>query len=259
MCLGVISKERYVMKKSFMVTAMALCVITAAHADLLLEEDFTYSDGNVTNVAVPPWAVNSGSGGRFTISSGQLVKSSSSGETIGRTFTGTTTGSDYYFSFSLNFSSLAGSGLNRFFGGLENGTAARLVIGATSDGATSGGYFLGLGGNFTALNGVGTTELSLDTVYNVVGYYSNDDGSSKLWINPTAETDPTYYTTTASSTAGTDAFFFRASSTGGNAAFDNLLVGESFADVTAIPEPATLGFMGIGLLAVFFARRRFKA
>jgi hypothetical protein len=102
----------------------------------------------------------------------------------------------------------------------------------------------------------------LGTTYKVVIKLDSNvgaNGSGTLWLNPTQETDPSVTATDKSYIDPWQDFALRQASTSQGAGVetvDNLLVGTTFADVVAVPEPSTVVLVGAGLIGMLFLRRR---
>ena len=92
------------------------------------------------------------------------------------------------------------------------------------------------------------------------------DSSFHLWVDPGSlgGGDPGLGTANASLTGldvadiGFGTLGMYAGATAGQASLDEFRFGETFADVTpsAIPEPATVGMLGLGALVVMLLRRK---
>jgi hypothetical protein len=113
-----------------------------------------------------------------------------------------------------------------------------------------------------------TTTRSINSTFFIVGSYtfnpSTSDDVSQLWINPTigSATAPSAdLSATGGSDLSTIASFVLcdriASEPSGT--FDELRIGASWADVTAVPEPSSMVLAGFGALTLvswYRARRR---
>jgi hypothetical protein len=75
-----------------------------------------------------------------------------------------------------------------------------------------------------------------------------------------ATPDATQTTTTTIASVDDIGFKAQSSASAGDFAIDNLLIGTTWSDVTpsAVPEPATYGFIGAGLIAVIYRRQLIK-
>lgn len=144
---------------------------------------------------------------------------------------------------------------------------ANTGIGVSGTGQTAGtGFFAVIGSNRSFISG--PTFLRGESNLVVMRIAKNDDSSTfnevDIWVNPgVTEANSPQATVTGQTGISTlslaglkqvgldvnDAFWF-----------DRLTIGTTFADVVApenpIPEPASLGFLGLGTLALLMRRRR---
>jgi hypothetical protein len=116
----------------------------------------------------------------------------------------------------------------------------------------------------TSSNTVGSGSfVALDTTYTIVAKASKSTPSGNydmvdIAVNPGA-TEPTTWTVSTTGDTGTSVLssivFFSGGSANAPFRFDNLAVGTSFADVTAVPEPATAGLVLCGAMLLGLRRR----
>ncbi len=165
----------------------------------------------------------------------------------------------FYFGFLLNKQNVTERTLNMAF--FDGGTE-RFAVGQFN---TSGGNLaMNVGGTLftgdTAFTSGTTFHLVVKIEFNVGGG-TNDRVS--LFVNP-GSTEPgvAYLSTQASNISGLNAIRPFAGGTSGSipaaiGSFDELRVGTSFADVSAIPEPASFAALaGLGVLGLAASRRR---
>jgi hypothetical protein len=161
-------------------------------------------------------------------------------------------GADDFIQFALNNdTNITNSGS---IGDLSNvGTTANF---AARIGVASGG---------TSVNS--STSLANATTFFLVGKISKTSGGNynrmQLFVNPTTLTEPGVVSATQNADSGTSAISFftmRISNleTTDQYRFDELRIGTTWGDVTAVPEPATYGMIlgSLVMAAVVWSRRR---
>jgi hypothetical protein len=192
-----------------------------------------------------------------------------------------------YYSFALKVPAI-GSNMGTgggFIAGLNNTGAASQTGSPTIIGArvlirsAAGGFNIGLSkasSSGTDFQWGGTTFTSSDTIF-IVGSYdfgtlaANNDDSVRMWINPSsldfgAGSAPS---ATLTATTGADAItsgslqsfllYARANTLfPDQLILDDLRIGTSWADVTptTIPEPTWIGLLGMGLLTLYYSRKK---
>jgi hypothetical protein len=197
------------------------------------------------------------------------------------------TSGSLYYSFALKvptIGSTMGTG-GGFFAGLNNSAAVTQGNSPTVIGdrvlirSAVGGFNLGLSkASSTAsdFQWAGTTFTTSDTIFIVgsydIGTLAATDDAARLWINPSSLDFGAGAAPAATLTATTGADF---QATGGslqsfllyarlNTLFpdqlilDDLRIGTSWADVTptTIPEPTSIGLLGLGLLTLYYSRKK---
>jgi hypothetical protein len=103
--------------------------------------------------------------------------------------------------------------------------------------------------------------LALNTSVFVVAAYSIDTGTASLWINPDpstlgAGTAPTATETATGGTLVSIGSIIMRQSPAPQQQLAGLLVGTTWADVTSVPEPASISLIGLGAVAGLARRRR---
>lgn len=191
-----------------------------------------------------------------------------------------------YYSLLLNVSNIAGitsTTTGSFFAGFSvndtlspgvtsiSTSAGVLLIHQDADNANA--YNLGVGVTETNPDRIfDTTELVQGTTYFVVVGYDfgvgSDDDIARLWIDPLPSTygaaPPAAQATSFGATDATAAdrltlasFYLRNNSVEpAQTLIDDLLVGNTWAEVTAVPEPGAIGLAGIGMLGLLPRWRR---
>lgn len=250
------------MKKPLLTLAL-LAAAAAAHAGVILSDDFNYPDGGiVTNSGT--WLPNSGAANTMLVSNSTLIVTTSRAEDILRPLSGepykTNSSAVLYSSYKMKVIGLpAGlgtyfshfSGTNSFAGSNgAGGYRGRVILSATkTDGSTPGigQCFIGIvnaGGNAT-----NSTLIDTNVTYTVVTRYVVATGASTLWLNPASESDP--------GVNGTDplpveappptygilditAYSFRQASGEGTILINDLKVGTAFNDVAGANMAPTI-------------------
>ncbi len=231
----------------------------AANATVLLNEPFTYPDGNLsvgagTNIADAFWHSHSGAGnGPVQVTSGKAVLVTANAEDVNRVITpGTGYGATtLYGSFKVNFSVLP-TGAGVYFAHFsQNSSTFRCKMFSTITNATSGKFRLGVANSANTPIYIGS-DLSLNQEYKLVFRLAGGTNAT-LWINPTSEasvvnradgTDATTLGTYASTN-----YSFRQSTGMGTMTLDDLLIGTQFSDVQTIGGPPSIS----GLVATSIA------
>jgi len=284
--------------KALLKLSVILTVFLArsVHAQTLLTDHFAYTTGDT--LGANGWTLIAASGGvstpvvaqnlsysGFAESSGNAVQLRPNGQDWYKTYTTQTYTSDstasLYYSFLMRVDNLGAlDSTGGYFAGLGNATgvslAATVAIRLSGD-----GFQLGIGkrdstaiGSYSfseATYAVGQTILVVGS-YNLVSGPVNNDFAS-LWIDPTGlgnPTPPVATLNTAFSGINDDVNSFSSytlkpqggvgsTQIPGSLIFDELRIGNSWADVAVVPEPSLsqlliLGTLGCG--AFLWVRRR---
>ena len=228
-----------IVKKVVFCIATFLLSATLSGAALLLNEPFTYSDGPLVTVSTNAWVHHSGSANEVTVTSGRVYLDGANTEDVNRPIPGqpyASTGSTnvFYTSFTARFSSLPASGGTYFAHFKDSASGFRARIWALTSGAASGKFRLGISSaTSSAASVTNLTDLSLTTNYTVVTRFvnSNSVATCQLWIDPTAESDPSVSFTEITSGMTVVSYALRESTGEGSLSLDNLRIGTTFADV----------------------------
>lgn len=257
----------------------AACLSLHSFSAELFQDSFDYAVGS--NLAGQGgWNLVSGTSG--TIEEGSLsspgVIASGNKLTWGnatmslRQPIGPITADSVYYSFQLRVDDLGTFSSIGTLAGLSSGDGTTFPS-KVNIRTTTGGFNLGTskGGGVTFGGWDDQLFTAGETIF-VVGRYSFNTGSgtddtTSLWLNPDistfgAGTPPApdlLFGEGGTDVAQVDRFFFRS---GGSASApikevaDELRIGTTWADVTAIPEPSTLTLGALGLIGLFLAARR---
>lgn len=237
------------MKKILLVLALVASAVNT-QAAVVFSESFSYGDGPVAIVGAPgsPWANNSGTAGSMQVFNNQLEVSISRSEDIIAPLNGGPYGTNVpttavYSSFTVNFISRptqTGAYFAHFVGTSAGSFRARVWASITNvaGGSNVGASFFRLGvGNSSgssATSGQLAMDLATNVTYTVVTRFEIATATSTIWINPTAETDPSATATDVvdpSTYVDIASYGFRQASGEGVARIDNFRVGTTFNDV----------------------------
>lgn len=239
--------------KKILYSALSILVLAGmtAQAQVLMYEPFTYPDGVTTTVSGGKWVRHSGGNNDSFVSSNRLQVFGTRTDDVNRGFTGNVTNTNSIFAaFTLNMSSLPVNSNGTYFAHFkDNGFNfhGRIFAVTGNDGfvpnfSVTPGYFrLGVAnanGDGTGAITAGPTavvpmDLALNTDYQVVVQYDPATGA-QLWVNPLNTNDVgsgMSVDTSAASTNGVSAYAFRQNTGQGQQTVDNLVVGDTFADV----------------------------
>eukprot|EP01108_Squamamoeba_japonica_P000867 TRINITY_DN1317_c0_g1_i7.p1 TRINITY_DN1317_c0_g1~~TRINITY_DN1317_c0_g1_i7.p1 ORF type:complete len:554 (-),score=190.37 TRINITY_DN1317_c0_g1_i7:95-1756(-) len=220
-----------------MLLVFSLCALIATGlAELLISEDFDYPDGPL--VGNGDWQSHSGADPNdLLVSSGAALinQNGTVAADVNLAFA-QQSGVIYYaadVSVSASASAISGSDFEFFIHFKNAGTIFRARVDVVSP-AMGGDFRFGLstsGGTAEAFTAV---DLEFGTVYRIVVKYDPVNDQAQLWVDPTAESDPSVSGLTGSGTTTMEAIALRQSSASSDEAVtvDNLAVGTTFASVT---------------------------
>ena len=215
-----------------LLACLCLFVITASStAAVLLTENFNYTNGPLITVSGGTWAHTSGATtGEVDVASGAVNLTSAEVEDVGASLTATTS-NVFYAGFAVKFSALPSSG-GEYFAHFD-GSAFRARVRSLIGGAASGKFRLGLSSTVAGINVTNTTDLSTNVTYTVIVRLTNTTGVASLWINPSAESDPSITTTETANSSTVNSFALRQTGGIGTLTLDNLTVATTFAEALA--------------------------
>jgi hypothetical protein len=232
-----------------------LPLMVTPSTNLLFYDPFSYADGSLLTNSGFLWANHSGTVGECQVTNGQLQVSAQLTEDV----TGLLIGGPYarsnstvlYAGFKARLLSLPKSAPG-YFAHFASGSTFRGRVFAGISNAASGFFRLFVAnGSDTATNL--PADLSLNTNYSIVTRYAIDTATTTLWLNPSAETDPSVTAADSQTAVSISSYNFREdSSVGATVLVDDLRVGLSFASVlpqtTVSPIPLTLQRYGTNVV-----------
>lgn len=232
-------------------------------------ESFTHPDGPLEG-QVPEiggtWTPHSGDGTNdIQVASGQaILNQPDSGEDIHSDFSSgpMEAGDVMYAAFDLTVPAIdpgaaITSGYFAHFKTSGNFFGARISIAPP----TASGYTLAISGDGNIGDADGEafwgSDLAFGTTYRIVSSYVFDTGETKMWVNPTLETDTSITATDVFAEDAFENYSFRQSGINSTQMIDNLCVASTFTEaVTCIPEPATMSLLSLAGLAFAGLMRR---
>jgi hypothetical protein len=123
------------------------------------------------------------------------------------------------------------------FSGPGSPGAQRARFFATTNGADSGFYRIGISGGQNTPSAFLTTNLSPNVAYNIVTYYNPTSGVVRVWVDPTSESDP-FVEAAETQTGDINFYAFRQRNASVDAVVDDLVVATSFNGALLIPTVA---------------------
>lgn len=243
------------MKKALLAMALVAMIATPSFGTLLLNETFTYPDGNL--VPNGGWANHSGatplavSGGVVTVAHG-----SGSREDAHVTF-GATTGTIYSaFDVSVDNANDAVYFAHLIVGGT---TTFRSRVWVKPDPNGAGDFTFAISDTSTAGTEVSwVSGLDFGTTYRVVHSYDLTSGATKMWVDQATEAGTSVAAVVSTPVPAPDAIdgFALRQATGNSVQYvDNACVANSYNEAyNCIPEPGTIVLLGLGVVGLI--RRR---
>jgi hypothetical protein len=239
------------MKRIFIILAVS-AVATLSYGSLLFEDNFSYSDGSLTNVSSGTWVKYSGTNDPSTpmVSGGAIILDRGNSDDVYREGSASQIDSGtIYYSFDMTMNTKPATSSDGYYlAGLGRGTTTlrdRLYV--TTAGAAEGDYFqIGVGNNSMGVKWA--SDLSLSTTYRIVVGSNLGTDQTTLWIDPENESS-TSVSVIDADTYAIQGLQFRQDTGIGISEIDNARLATTFSE--AIPEPSTLTLVAvIGLVAI---------
>lgn len=225
------------MKSWLCLLACAQALVLSADAGVLLYEGFNYPDGAITTNSGGLWSAHSGGTIDAFVTGGKLQIDQSRREDVNRAFE-IPNGDQYlYASFTLRMTELPTASGNYFAHFKDETTSNFLarVFAVTTNTVIPGTYRLGIANASGSTTNIFPMDLATNADYQVVVSYDNLNYISTLQVDPSSASDPSVVNSSVVSGSAAIAILstygFRQSTGEGVMAVDNLLVGNSFADV----------------------------
>jgi endonuclease/exonuclease/phosphatase family metal-dependent hydrolase len=224
------------------VVLLALWSAPPTHAAIILNDSFDYTNGPLVTVSGTNWTTHNGTAGQVQVFAGRALLAQTNSEdvsaSLGQSYPATTDIA-LYVSFTINFSRMpVGNGdyFAHFKGSGTGGFRDRIF--ATSNGVPTGFFRVGLANADSAPSVLISSNLSLNTDYLLITRYIISNASSTLWLNPSAETDPSVTATDTTTASAESAFALREGADIGILYFDNLIIGTNLGDVLPNTPPS---------------------
>ncbi|MFN3190423.1 MAG: PEP-CTERM sorting domain-containing protein [Aureliella sp.] len=232
--------------KKFLSLALLAMLAGSANAAIVLEDDFSYADGDL--VGNGSWTNHSGSDSLIQVQSGAVVLEHGGGsrEDVGATFATQTLGVlTATFDLTVNDDTPISGGDYEYFAHFMTEGSFNFTSRLDAIESGSGDYTLGLATTSSTAEVELASALTFGTTYAVELTYDFGTGLSGLSVDGSAPV----FSTTPVFQADLNRFAFRQS----NSSNDETITIDNLA-VSAVPEPSSLAVVGLGLFA--FARRR---
>ncbi len=235
------------MKRNMMMGAAALLVAGAAQAAVIAFDDFATDSADLGGMSDGSGFSDSWSGGSYAVADGVVTGSGAAFRTLSSEFG--STGEVW-----MSFDAVRNSGSAWGFVSLFDGTSTeRLIVGdwykqnvwsMEAKGGTRGETTIANDGTYRTA----VVKLTLDT--GTMDLWVGDDATTAVDVSGDAD-----LTVTGGTFAGIDTVRI---GNGMDVSVGDLRIGDTALDVQAIPEPATIGLIGMVGGGLLFVRRRFS-
>jgi Family of unknown function (DUF5689) len=240
------------MKKILVFALPLLLAALPTRADLLFSDNLNYQNGVIETDGL--WYANSPAiphQDAFIVNNLLILNETNYDAVAAPTNNFTPAGSVVFASFNINVSTLPSKtgGYIADFKDSTNDYICHVFI-ATTNTVIPGTYRLAIANaaNSITASGVGffPLDLATDTTYQVVFSYDANNALAQLWVNPAASGDASVYanddvTNSAQLSIAISQITFSQYANQGVAAIGNILVGDTFDDVTNAPQAPFIG------------------
>jgi hypothetical protein len=235
--------------------AILATAVASANAAVLYDSSLSTPELSAGNlVGQDGWVAHSGANSvpiQVGATGTTLVHGSGSREDANVPITPISAGKTYFFGLDVVVS---GNSTNVYFAHFKDaGTGTDFTTRTFVTPFVGSDFTFGLSAAGSAPDVTWGTGLSFGTTYRVVGSYTEGTNLTKLWVNPTTEASTSISFTDPA--ANPVAAFALRQSSGGTQVVSNLIVADTFNEAAAIPEPASLGLLGLVGLAMGRRRR----
>ena len=234
-------------------TSSSFALMVTPSPDLLFLDSFSYHNGSLLTNSGFLWDSRSGTFGQCQVTNHQLQISADQSEDVAGTLIGapyrTGVGTVLYAAFKARFLTLPNSTPD-YFAHFANGSTHRgRIYPFIPDGVPFGTFHLKIGNMVDSAEF--PTDLTTNVSYTLVTRYDIDGATTKLWVNPTDESDLNATAIDAQGPIAITTYSFRqATGFDSTILIDDLRVGLSFSAVTnPLPEisiPIPLNFQRDG-------------
>lgn len=248
--------------KRFLGSLVCLMLFAATlPADVLIDEQFSYTDGALTTVGAPFWTTHSGTAGQIQVSGGAISLNDADSEDVNRQLASAITSGQIFagFDFSVTAAAPASGDDYEYFASFGNGTTDFTSRVDVVNPSMTGDFTLGIAGAGSTADATFGSDLTFGTTYRAVIRYDRDSGISTLWVSPTSAASASI--DSLADTNDVSGFYFRQSNSSVNETIgiDNLIVATTFdeaAGLSVIPEPGSLAVLSLFGLAGLVRRRK---
>lgn len=223
-----------------------MLAVQAVNASILVTDDFSYADGNLTSSV--NWTAHSGAGAMpVQVAGGEVILAQGAGsrEDVNRGLGAVMgAGSIFRYEFDVTVTGTTAA-TNVYFAHFKDATTGFNARAFVAVPVAGGDFTFGIGEGST-LDTTFASDFSFGTRYRLFAEYNYNTGLSSMWIN-----DPSTIISSTTADIGQPMEAFALRQAGGNTGMiiDNLVV-------SVVPEPGTLAVLGFAAIAGLAVRRR---